>query len=516
MQAPNRISLTDNRTLYHGDNLPFLRAIPTGTIDLIATDPPFNKGQDFFAAKGSEMEGNMFPDHFTWSDAKEEWLDLLQDSHPTIYAYIIGVKEGSSPSMAGYLCWLGVRLLEMHRVLKDTGSLYLHLDHTAHAYVKVLLDLIFGGSSFRNEIAWCYQPNGKGPKTAFHRKHDNILFYGKGKEGYFDRPYGEMSEATYRSFTKVDEDGRAYKEYLGRRAYRDENKGRPIPDYWTDIPFLSGGSNGHENTGYATQKPEDLYERIVRASSQQGNIVLDPFAGSGTTCVVAENLGRQWIGADQQQVNLDKILERLENSVGIEDKVSEENALALQAVKDGVVSGLLPQESYDMLVAQLKAKASKAVRVLEPEDLEPFLDDLETAAPWQSQDMKAHSTKVRNLVKAMSRDEMKDILLHRIGVPACCWGCGFFPPEMDDTGFLELDHIIPHSKGGSDSLENRAILCGPCNKDKRDKLMTLNQLQDINSRKGRWYWNQPPICPVISIDRAREAVDAYLNTLEVK
>ena len=528
METPMRLTLA-NRTLYHGDNLTFLRTIPTGVIDLIATDPPFNKGQDFYAADRSQMEGTMFPDNFTWSDAKEAWLVILEADRPNLYKYIMQVKESGDDEMAGYLCWLGVRLLECQRILKPTGSLYLHLDHTAHAYVKVMLDLIFGRDNFRNALVWTYDNKLQRSGKAFVSLHEDILWYSKDRVTWTYEPvYDDKwkpSASQQRRLSKGYEVRKGvliiYDEAKKEQA-EQEFPGLPITigqasqpaigDVW-NIPILNPMSK--ERTGYPTQKPLTVYERIIRASSNVGDLVLDPFSGSGTTLIAAENLGRKWAGADQQQVNLDQILNRLENSVGIEDKVNAEQAAKLEAVREAVKEGDLPQEAYDSMVARF-AKEATAVQVLEPEDLVPYLDNLDTATHYQVQDMREYkSPKIRSLVKEMSRNEMKDILLHRIGIPACCWGCGYAPPALDDTTFLHLDHIHPVSKGGSNDLPNRAILCVACNIDKKDRLLTLEQLQAENAKKGRWYWNVPPICPVIHPERALEAVEAYLDTLEV-
>ena len=191
-----------NRTLYEGDNLPFLRGINSETIDLVATDPPFNKSKDFHATPDSVAKGARFEDRWTWErDAHEDWLEAIKDNWPKAYAIIETARLTYGDDMGAYLCWLGVRLMEMHRVLKPTGSLYLHIDHTAHAYAKCLLDGIFGKGGFKNEVVW--------KRTSSHNSakrwgpvHDTLLFYTRGDSYTWNRqsqPYDpEYVERFYR------------------------------------------------------------------------------------------------------------------------------------------------------------------------------------------------------------------------------------------------------------------------------------------------------------------------------
>lgn len=265
-----------NRTLYQGDNLPFLRALPDASIHLIATDPPFNKDRDF---------GEAFSDRWSWErDARDEWIDDITGPCPALWSVIETSGQTADERMSAYLCWLGIRLLEMHRILREDGSLYLHIDHSTQAYVKLALDAVFGAVNFRNEIVWYYKTGGVS-KRWFGRKHDSILFYSK-SDRYIFHPQQEKSYLSHKygfSNIELDED----KNGVYRMA--------AMRDVW-DIPALRG--NQAEATGYPTQKPLALYERIVRASSKYGDIVLDPFCGSGTTVVAAERLGRRWLAAD--------------------------------------------------------------------------------------------------------------------------------------------------------------------------------------------------------------------------
>ena len=166
MAAPN----FRNRTLYHGDNLPVLRGMNSGSVDLIATDPPFNKGKDFHATPDSLAAGAKFQDRWSWADDVEQaWVDQIADDWPAVHAVIEAAKASSGEDMAAFLCFMAVRVLEMRRVLKDTGSLYLHCDPTASHYLKNLLDAILGRRQFRNEIVWGYAPSGIPLATGFTR-----------------------------------------------------------------------------------------------------------------------------------------------------------------------------------------------------------------------------------------------------------------------------------------------------------------------------------------------------------
>ncbi len=270
-----------NRTLFQGDNLRFLRALPSDSIQLIATDPPFNKRRDFFAAEN----GAGFRDRWSWErDVAAEGVDILRAAHPALWAVIEAARLGQGEGMSAYLGWLGLRLLEMHRVLHPTGSLFLHIDRSAGAYVKLLLDAIFGPERCRNEIVWLYKTGGAS-KRWFSRKHDIILFYSK-TDAYTFHPQREKSYLAHRygfSNIEVEQDADGYYRLAAMR------------DVW-DIPALRG--NQAEAVGYPTQKPLALYERIIRAASNPGDLVLDPFCGSGTTAVAAERLGRRWLVMD--------------------------------------------------------------------------------------------------------------------------------------------------------------------------------------------------------------------------
>ena len=169
----------ENRTLFHGDNLDFMRAMNSESVHLIATDPPFNKGRDFHATPNSLAKGAKFQDRWSWDrDVHQEWVDQITDDFPKVMNVIQGSRDSYGDDMGAYLCFMAVRLLEMHRILREDGSIYLHCDYTASHYLKELLDAIFGRKNFLNEIIWCYKSGGA-PKNRFAKKHETLLFYAK-------------------------------------------------------------------------------------------------------------------------------------------------------------------------------------------------------------------------------------------------------------------------------------------------------------------------------------------------
>ncbi len=292
-------SIAYNRTLFLEDNLPVLRGLDSQSVDLIATDPPFNKGVPAFKGTTKAGKNVEFKDVWNWDDdVQGDWIEQIRKKQPKLFNVIHYANESAGDDMGAFLCFMAVRVLEMHRVLKDTGSIYLHCDHTASHYLKAMMDAIFGRQNFRNEIVWAYPPGGAGPKYGFHRKHDIIFYYSKGEAPTFHRQYGPIPKESEATYKKVDKDGRRYKDYPNGRQYLDKLQGRPHPDWWTDLPSLGQAVQSKERTGYPTQKPLALYKRMIAASSNPGDIVLDPFAGCATTCVAAEQLGRQWIGVD--------------------------------------------------------------------------------------------------------------------------------------------------------------------------------------------------------------------------
>ena len=413
-----------NRVLYQGDNLDFLRGMNSETVHLITTDPPFNKNKDFHATPDSLADGGSFQDRWSWQNhLQPEWLDSISNDYPEVWKVIMAGKDVWGDDMGAFLCWMGVRLLEMRRILRDDGSIYLHIDHTAHAWVKCLMDAIFDRRNFRNEIAWWYKNASRGKKR-FANAHDTILWYSKNPKKYcFNRenvlvPF--ESGMTEWRYTR------------GGQAGKEPPKGK-TPDDVILMPSLN--TMDKERTGYPTQKPLALYERFIEASSNPGDIVLDPFCGCATTPVAAERQGRQWVGID---------------------------------IWDG---------AYQQVVTRMNDNRQLLVDIpptVTLSDTPPVRTDSgETAALTL-----ATPTVGKRQRHPHPRTQHGKLL---VDIGPYCQGCG------NDYGFdprvLEVDHRQPKSDGGTDVYENLTLLCPPCNKEKRDRL-TLTGLQDFNRRNG--------------------------------
>jgi len=268
-----------------GDNLSVMRALPGESIDLIYIDPPFFSGRNYNCIFGDDDEVRSFKD----------------------------IWDGGMPT---YLAWLNARLWEMKRLLKPTGSVFVHLDWHASHYVKCEMDKIFGYDNFINEIIWCYNIGGKGKRT-FARKHDVILFYGKTDEYFFDgKAVGLKRDTGTKSFggkIGVDEGGRRYQDKLAKsgkyyRYYLDDPK--TPEDWWTDVNSIQ--SQSAERIGYPTQKPEELLRRLILSACPENGIVADFFSGGGTTACVAEKLGRKWIGCDISRIAVSVARDRIQ------------------------------------------------------------------------------------------------------------------------------------------------------------------------------------------------------------
>ncbi len=447
MAAPN----FRNRTLFHGDNLLFLRAMNSESVHLIATDPPFNKGRDFHATPDSLAAGARFQDRWSWADDVEgEWIDQIQDDWPAVWQVIDAARVASGDDMAAFLCFMAVRLLEMRRILKPTGSIYLHCDPTASHYLKALMDAVFGRRNLRNEIIWCYRTGGASKRT-FAKKHDTILFYTKSEDYTFNLPReksyltGQLRHSA-KNETHTDEWG-SYQDILFSKTliklYKDERGYFTLVgcrDYWS---IDAVGRTGKTRTGYPTQKPLTLYERLVDASTEPGDLVLDPFAGCATSCVAAERSGRQWAGID------------------IWDRAHE---IVVKRLTDEGLAG--PDGQTDRLITfgEVHYQTTPPERTDTGEEAVPFLQVTERYAEPDG--------------PRMSRAEMYEYLLAQHG--SRCQGCD---RTFDDPRYLELDHNTPRSDGGLNHITNRVLLCGPCNRAKSNTY-TLSGLQRINRANG--------------------------------
>ncbi len=473
-----------NRTLFENDNLPILRALDVNTVDLIYLDPPFNSNQDFAAPIGSEAAGAAFKDTWALSDVNEAEHGELADREPALYAAIHAAELTHGKSMKSYLIMMGLRMLEMRRVLKETGSIYLHCDSTASHYLKLLMDAVFGRDNFRNEVIW-KRTSTKSLAKRYAMNTDRILYYVKsdgatwnqqytpyddkyirktfrssdkhGKWGTTDLSGGKAgSERAYMSLKGVEPPpGRAWapparnKFPASAQGLLPENyetldqlaKCEALDDagllYWSkgkrgrprwkkylsamlgvvagDLVLDTPPVKGKEDTGYPTQKPLKLLERIIQASSNQGDAVLDPFCGCATTCIAAEKLGRQWVGIDISSRAVELVRYRLEKELGLDER-------------EGLLGTVIHR----------------------------------TDIPRPSERLPNYRTHKHTLYGQQE---------------GLCNGCQTHFPFKNMT----VDHIVAQSQGGSDHLKNLQLLCNFCNsvKGTNSQAYLITRLQEM-------------------------------------
>ena len=494
---PNDICNVPNRTIFTGDNLDILRGINSECVDLIYLDPPFNSNRTYAAPLDSEARGAEFDDVWRLSDMKEEWIDEIELRRPSLYHLINGAKLAHSESMAGYLTFMSVRLLELHRILKPTGSIYLHCDQTASHYLKGIMDALFGPENYRTQIIW-RRTSAHNDARTFGNICDTVLFYSSQLRINVDDVRVPL-DADYveRFYRFADERGRyqlgdltAPRLGAGEtgqqwRGYDPNENGRQwnaplrghyaawvnetvIPGYrnissplarldaldaaglidypddggmprlkrylagspgqipsnlWTDIRPVSAWAR--EYTGWRTQKPMALLQRIISASSRPGDLVLDPFCGCATACIAAERLERQWIGIDV----LPQAAEVLSNRARRE----------LQIPMNG--AGERGWEDWTPFIQH------------EP----PRRSDLARLGPVNPQSDK-------ELLYASQN--------HR------CAGCRYELP----LHVLTVDHITPRALGGLDSIVNLQLMCHTCNAIKGDR--SMEYLREQLHRRG--------------------------------
>jgi site-specific DNA-methyltransferase (adenine-specific) len=324
-------------TLFYGDNLDVLRHhVADASVDLVYLDPPFQSGKDYNVIfeshrgeRGDERaQAEAFKDTWRWGREAEEQYDEIEQAGGALATALRGLRSmlGESDLMA-YLCMMAPRLVELRRVLKTTGSLYLHCDPTASHYLKVLLDSIFGPACFRNEVIWRYR---RWPAKArrFQRMHDVLLFYtaSPGNQQTFNVLYGyeRLADSTLKTFGTKKQKADFTSGHRKPSVEDGDTQGPPLSDYWDLAEIETTGAPlsdawevgiiapiGRERTGYYTQKPEKLLERVIRSSSKEGDVVLDPFCGCGTAIAVAEHWKRQWVGIDVTHLAINIIRSRL-------------------------------------------------------------------------------------------------------------------------------------------------------------------------------------------------------------
>lgn len=431
-----------NKTIWTGDNLDIMRGMNSSCVDLIYLDPPFNKNQLFSAPIGSEAAEASFRDAWTLEDVDVAWTGLIAEKHPGLFRFIESAALVKGLDMQAYLIWMAVRLMEMKRILKNRGSLYLHCDHTAGHYLKVLMDAIFHGKQFRNEVIWNY--GGRGAKATarqFPRNHDMLLLYGP-EEGrvhnrvyvehfypypadknerkefrkqkllpahiYFDEQWlpfktSPRGDYTDESIAKLEAEGRIHHTRNGNiriKYYLEIKNGQIIErklsgDVWRDIPDMMHTPKD-ERTGFPTQKPLKLLERVVLASSNEDDMILDPFCGCATALVAAEKHHRKWAGID------------------------------------------LSARAVDLVQSRLRKELKMFYDVTHRRDI-PRRTDLGRLPGYRSH---------------------KHVLFGR--QEGICNGCRISFPFRN----LSIDHILPIARGGTDHIDNLQLLCGACNSTK--------------------------------------------------
>jgi len=396
-----------NQTIWTGDNLPIMRGMNSASVDLIYLDPPFNSKANYAAPIGSKAAGAAFKDTWALSDVDAEWINLIEAKHPRLYRVLLAAMTDSDKS---YLAYMAARLIEMRRILKPTGSIYLHCDPTMSHYLKLVMDAVFGRKNFRNEIVWKKYGGVKSSvKIKFATETDTLLFYSASEAWIFNKIYRPLSAETIRSEYKHTNEqgrkyaiprGRKYREGIVKRVYLDENPGVAVGSLWADKGMTIQGKD-NERTGYPTQKPLALLRRIVAASSNLGDMILDPFCGCATACIAAEAGQRQWAGIDISPKAAELVAQRMRDELGL--------------FYDGAHRTDIPRRT-----------------------------DLGKLPPYRSH------------AKALYGEQSGD-----------CAGCG----THFEARHLEVDHIIARRNGGDDHIENLQLLCGSCNRIKGDRGM---------------------------------------------
>ena len=497
-----------NRGVYIADNLDLLRSLNDDCVDLVCIDPPFDKNETFTAEtlkpalseaerlnelrllaqwgittpKQAADAGLEWPaDHkikggykdiWSWdSDIHEDWAKTLENHYPAIYGLVEATRMIHSDGRAAYLCFMAIRLVEIHRVLKPTGSLYMHCDHAANGYLRQLLDGVFGANNFRNEIVWRkYRGRKNNATSKFSTQQDTIFFYRKSQENKFNILYEPISESEIgKKYRFTDENGRRYREAWGRRyqltgenrrIYLDEQPGAAIGSLWVENDLQLNTSSA-ERTGYPTQKPVALAERIIKASTNPGDVVLDCFAGCAYAATAAERLERRWVACDMN-IRAWTVFKRQFNK-----------------------SQLVLLKCNDETVGQ-QVMAGEYAQVFGPNDL-PQRESPAPQATLAALPMPERQYRQPRQKPVMTEAEMLQELLEFSGYTA--WCCGFANRKPNGeiirrTWNFHLDHIDPVSEGGINEIFNRAPMCPHHNIRKSNKLVALREYRKQIAEAG--------------------------------
>ena len=498
--------------LYEMDNLAVLRGMNSATVDLIATDPPFNTKRNragtagFYVDNWRWGDAGILPDQWRWNEVHPVWLEQIRDENQALFEVIETTAHSHGDDIAAFLCFLSVRLLECRRLLKPTGSIYLHCDPAANGYIRMAMDAIFGAKNFRNEVVWKRSQGAKNAAGRYHSEHDTIFYYVKSPKFTWNPVYVPLAQDVIDEWYRyVDENGERYnvgdlqapgsggyeyeflgatrkwrhpeskmlelleqgqivhkstvatsnREVAGIKRYLSESKGALVGDIWQDIKLL--GRRSREATGSPDQKPLALYERIILASSNEGDLVLDPFAGCATTIIAARRHNRRWVGIDRRKDARYHIVCRMAAIPAAERaKLEQRPDLA-----DWLNGQLAKYEAHFSTDAPVRTDAG------------------ETAAPALP------GVYIADERSKLRHSEMHAILWQQFG--SQCWACDFVAPWPE---YLELDHVNPKSDGGSNHLDNRALLCRPCN-GKKGNRKTLSALRRDNRKDGRLTGDDP-------------------------
>ena len=461
-------------TVFISDNLPFLRSLDTGSVDLVCIDPPFGKRHGFVGNlvpplseeerrverelmeswgvydDGTAYEqGLEYPDQLgltakfqeVWSFRRYvdmEWWQRLRATCPGAHSLILTTRRTHSDRLAAYLAFMVERMLEIRRVLKRTGTVYLHCDHEANAYLRQMMDSVFGARNFRNEIVWCYAGGGL-PRKDFPRKHDTIYRYTKTDDYVFN--------VEYREYGSHNTTGRRATDRGGTRGVEYNPKGTPINDWWVDIaPLINWDS---ERLGYPTQKPQALARRLIEASSNPGDIVLDCFAGCSYVPIAAQVTGRRWIACDMSPRAWTVVRRQFHKHP------------QLGIVTEGDLVPEIDEASVEL--NPRLATANREIKVRGPGELperttadEPLQLDVVPLPPIEFRSRPIESSQ-----------QIWDAFVEHWG--ARCWYCG--KETLADRRVLHLDHVEPNRRDGTnDDCWNRALACAVCNGNKGYRL----------------------------------------------